>query len=179
MRKNAIRQHVVDTAARLFYKQGYANTGINQIIEEAGVVKSSLYQVFRSKEDLLMVYLETAGAQTDEALKAAADKYKNPKEKVLGIFEYLEQLVQRKDYFGCNFLNIVSEMPRDAKRVRKQIKKQKDGVRNLFAQILKPIHKEHLADEIYMLFEGALIANKVHDDVWPVTSARDIVKKIL
>jgi hypothetical protein len=70
-------------------------------------------------------------------------------------------------------------MPRDAKRVRKQIKKQKDGVRNLFAQILKPIHKEHLADEIYMLFEGALIANKVHDDVWPVTSARDIVKKIL
>jgi AcrR family transcriptional regulator len=179
MRKNAIRQAIVDTAARLFYKQGYGNTGINQIIEESGIAKSSLYQNFRSKEDLLMVYLEVAGAQTDDALKAAAGKFKSPRDKIIGVFDYLEQLVQQKEYYGCNFLNIISEMPSDAKRVRKQIKKQKDGVRNLFAQILKPIRKEHLADELYTLFEGALIANKVHDAVWPVTAARDIVKKIL
>jgi len=126
-----------------------------------------------------MVYLETAGAQTDEALKAAADKYKNPKEKVLAVFDYLEELVQQKDYYGCNFLNIISEMPVDASRVRKQIKKQKDGVRNLFANILKPVRKENLADQIYTLFEGALIANKVHDDIWPIATSREIVKKIL
>jgi len=179
MRKNEVRQDIIDTAARLFYWQGYHNTGINQIIEESGIAKSSLYQNFRSKEDLLLVYLQVSGAQTDEALKAAADKYKKPREKVLGVFDYIEELVQRKDYFGCNFLNIVSEMPRNAKRVRKQIKKQKGGVRELFVQILKPIHKEQLADEIYMLFEGALIAQKVHDDVWPVIVARNIVKKIL
>jgi AcrR family transcriptional regulator len=179
MRKNDIRQAVIGTAARLFYQQGYNNTGINQIIDESGVVKSSLYQSFRSKEDLLMVYLEMAGAQTDEALRAAADKYKKPKDKVLGVFNYLEELVQRKDYFGCNFLNIVSEMPKDAERVRRQIKKQKDGVRSLFAEILRPIRKENLADEIYTLFEGALIGNKVHDEVWPVKAAREIVKKII
>ncbi len=179
MKKNVIRQTIIDTATRLFYKQGYNGTGINQIIEEAGISKTSLYQNFKSKEDLLMVYLEETGAQTDAALKAAADKHEEPKDKVLGVFDYLDDLVQQKEYYGCNFLNIVSEMPREALRVRKQIKKQKDNVRNLFARILKPIQKEAMADEIYTLFEGALIGNKVHDDVWPVRSARNIVNKLL
>src|ERR1700733_7511924 len=139
MRKNAIRQDVIDTASRLFYKQGYANTGINQIIEESGVVKSSLYASFRSKEDILMAYLETAGVATDEALKTASDKFEDPKDKVLAVFDYLVDLVQQKEYYGCNFLNIISEIPKDAERVRNQIRKQKNGVRNLFTNILKPI----------------------------------------
>jgi AcrR family transcriptional regulator len=179
MRKNAIRQDVVDTASRLFYKQGYANTGINQIIAESGVVKSSLYTSFRSKEDILMVYLETSGAATDEALKAASEKFEDPKDKVLAVFDYLIELVQQKEYYGCNFLNIISEIPQDAERVRNQIRKQKNGVRNLFANILRPIHKEDLADEIYTLFEGALIGNKVHNEVWPVLSARKIADRLL
>lgn len=178
-RKNSIRQAIIETASRLFYEQGYGNTGINQIIEESGVVKSSLYTAFRTKEEILMAYLETAGAATDEALKAAAAKPTKAKDKVLGVFDFLIDMVQQKDYYGCNFLNIVSEMPRDAAIVRAQIKKQKDGVRRLFAEILQPIQKEDLADEIYILFEGALIGHKVHDASWPVTAAREVVNKLV
>jgi AcrR family transcriptional regulator len=173
-RKSAVRDTILETASRLFYKQGYVNTGINQIIEESGVVKSSLYQGFRSKEDILMAYLETAGAATDEVLLQAANKHKDPKRKVLGIFDYLIEMVQQDEYYGCNFLNIISEIPEDAERVRKQIKKQKDGVRTLFRIILAPADKQHLADDMYILFEGALIANKVHNEVWPVKRARSI-----
>ena len=178
-RKNSIRQTIIDTSSRLFYQQGYVNTGINQIIEESGVVKSSLYTAFRTKEEILMAYLEAAGASTDEALKAAANKHTKAKDKVLGVFDYLIEFVQQKDYYGCNFLNIISEIPKEAAVVRRQIKKQKDGVRRLFAEILKPIQKEELADQIYTLFEGALIGNKVHDDVWPVIAAREVVNKLL
>lgn len=126
-----------------------------------------------------MVYLETAGRDTDEALREASIKSSQPVDQILAIFDFLADLVQRKDYYGCNFLNIISEMPREAERVNKQIKKQKDGVRNLFKRILEPIGKEAMADEIYILFEGALIANKVHNEVWPVESAKMIAKKLL
>lgn len=178
-RKNAVRQAVVETASRLFYKQGYSNTGINQIIEESGVVKSSLYTTFRSKEDILMAYLETSGAATDQALKDAADHFEDPVKRALAIFDYLVELVQQKEYYGCNFLNIISEIPKEDERVRAQIKKQKNGVRKLFYQILEPVGKEDLADEMYTLFDGALIANKVHDEVWPVLSARRMADKLL
>jgi AcrR family transcriptional regulator len=178
-RKNAIRERVIDTASRLFYKQGYANTGINQIIEESGVVKSSLYVAFRTKEDILMEYLISSGRATDEELKAAADKAKQPKDKILSVFNYLIKLVQQEEYYGCNFLNIISEIPADVERVVQQIQKQKNGVRRLFSQILEPVGKEDLADEIYVLFEGALIANKVHHDVWPMESAKKIISILL
>jgi AcrR family transcriptional regulator len=178
-RRNAIRQRVVETASRLFYKQGYANTGINQIIEESGVVKSSVYTAFRTKEDILMAYLESAGVATDNALQAAAGLSDNPKDQVLAVFDYLAQLVQEPAYYGCHFLNIISEVPYEAERVIKQIQKQKNGVRNLFANLLKPIDKQHLADDVYLLFEGALIANKVHHAVWPVEAAKNVVRKII
>jgi len=178
-RKNAVRQSIIDTASRLFYAQGYVNTGINQIIEESGVVKSSLYAAFRTKEDILMEYLITTGAATDEMLKSASEKGKDPKGKVLAVFDLLIKLVQEKNYNGCNYLNLISELPPGSGKVIKQIQKQKNGVRALFASILKPIGKEDLADEIYILFDGALIANKVHRKVWPVEAARKMAAQLL
>jgi AcrR family transcriptional regulator len=178
-RKNAVRQNIIDTASRLFYKQGYVNTGINQIIEESGVVKSTLYTAFRTKEDILMEYLVTTGAATDLAFKSASEKGKNPKEKVLAIFDFMIDMVQGDEYYGCNFLNLISEIPVEAERVVKQIQKQKNGVRNLFSAILEPIGKQELADELYILFEGALIANKVHHAVWPVEKSKNIAALLL
>jgi AcrR family transcriptional regulator len=179
MRKIPVRTAIIQTASRLFYRQGYSNTGINQIIAEAGIAKSSLYQHFRSKEDLLLAYLEETGLQTINALSNAADQHNTPKEKLLAIFDFLEILVDQPDFYGCHFLNMVYELPVDAVRIREQIKKQKDSIRELFRQILMPIHKEILADDIYTLFEGSLIGNKIHNDPWPIISAKNIVKKLL
>jgi AcrR family transcriptional regulator len=178
MKKKPVREAVMRTAARLFYQKGYSNTGINQIIQEAGIAKSSLYQHFRSKEELLIAYLEETGVQTLEMLKKASGGHDTPKDKMLAIFDYMKLLVVSDDFYGCHFLNIVYEMPQEAMHIREQVKKQKDCIRELFRDILKPINKESIADEIYTLFEGALISNKVHNDPWPVVSARNIVEKL-
>src|ERR1700754_3134111 len=92
MKRKSIRDIIVATSARLFYKYGYSNTGINQIIEEAKIAKSSLYQHFRSKEEVLIAYLELTGEQTVAALKGAAAQYESPLDKLVGIFDYLESL---------------------------------------------------------------------------------------
>jgi AcrR family transcriptional regulator len=179
MKKGTVRNQIVETASRLFYKQGYNATGINQIIDEAGVAKASLYQHFHSKEDLLVAYLTEKGVETNKALKGAADQFSAPKDKVLAVFDFLASLTSQKDYYGCNFLNIASELPIDSTRIRELIKKQKDDVRELFGEILRPLHKEKLADELYMLFDGALITNKVHGNAWPVQTARRLAEKII
>ena len=179
MKKPTAKDAIVKTAARLFYKQGYSNTGVNQIIQEAGVAKSTLYQRFRSKEDLLLTYLDETGAATITALSNAASSATTPKEKLLAIFDYLEEMTTQPEFYGCHFLNIVYEMPEGEERAREEIKKQKDNVRTLFTQILKPIHQEQLADEIYTLFEGALIGHKIHHDTWPILSAKNTINKLL
>jgi len=178
MKRHQARQSILTTASRLFYKQGYSNTGINQIIEEAGICKATLYQHFRSKEDLLIAYFHETGLATTEALKNAAQKGATPMEKILAVFDYLEELVARVDFYGCHFLNIVYEMPDGEQRVREQIKKQKDAVRELFRDIVETPNAPNVADDVYTLFEGALIAHKIHQASWPITSAKNTLRKL-
>ena len=48
----------METARELFFEQGYAQTGIAQILKVCGVNSGSLYHFFPSKEDLLAAVLE-------------------------------------------------------------------------------------------------------------------------
>ena len=179
MKKSKARDKILETVSRLFYKQGYMATGISQIIKESGVAKTTLYEHFHSKEELLIEYLTNMSAQTDTWLRAETEKFSEPKEKVMALFDFLTMLSAQTSYNGCSFLSVVSELPPDSGRVKQIIKGQKDNVRALFAEILRPVKKEKLADELYMLFDGALITNKVHNDSWPIQTAKNMAMKLL
>lgn len=179
MKNSSVRDQIMDTASRLFYDQGYNNTGINQIIEEAGIAKASLYQHFRSKEDLLTEYLELAGIRMYDRLLTASEKQTGPKEKIAAIFDELALMTQRKGYNGCRFLNIIAEIPSSNERIKEQVKEQKEGIRQLFKEVVKPLQKEWLADELYLLFEAVLISSKVHGEGWPVEVAKGMAEKLV
>ena len=58
MRESSVKEKLIDVAGRLFHKQGYNLTGINQVIEEADIARGSMYNHFQSKTDLLIAYLD-------------------------------------------------------------------------------------------------------------------------
>jgi AcrR family transcriptional regulator len=53
------QQEVLDAAARVFHAKGYESTSIQDIAEEVGILKGSLYYYIRSKEDLLYEILKS------------------------------------------------------------------------------------------------------------------------
>jgi len=57
MKHSAVRQTIIETASDLFYHNGYNLTGINEVIQEAGIAKATLYNHFKSKDDLCSAYL--------------------------------------------------------------------------------------------------------------------------
>jgi len=173
------RERIVETASRLFYTQGYNLTGINQVIAEADVAKASLYQHFTSKEDLLEEYLRLTAQSTNDTLRSVINSQKTAKDKVLGLFDFLIQFAKQTSYQGCHFLNVASEIPKENDKVKAMIKLQKNQIRHLFADALRPEGKDNIADEMYVLFDAALIASKVYGDEWPVVTARNIAAKLL
>ncbi len=173
------RQRIVETASRLFYTQGYNATGINQIIAEAEVAKASLYQHFPSKEDLLVEYLNVTAINTNKALKAAIDKFETSKEKVLAAFDFLIQFSESVKCEGCNFLKISAETIKSNEKISDLIKAQKNRVRDLFRTVLENEGKAELTNEIYVLFDGALVTSRVYNDIWPITVARQTASRIL
>ncbi len=51
--KDSLRQTIMDAAWDLFYKKGYENTTINDIIRQAGTSKGGFYYYFKAKDELL------------------------------------------------------------------------------------------------------------------------------
>ena len=48
------RDHLVDTALQLFCQHGFRATGIDRVLSESGVAKKTLYNHFKSKDDLII-----------------------------------------------------------------------------------------------------------------------------
>jgi TetR/AcrR family transcriptional regulator, lmrAB and yxaGH operons repressor len=69
-RPDRSRTALIDSAATLFRRQGYAATGLNQILAEAGVKPGSLYHHFpQGKQQLAAAVIETQGTGIEQLLR--------------------------------------------------------------------------------------------------------------
>lgn len=184
--KVAVKEKVVDTAARLFYEQGYTATGINQIIEEAGVAKASLYQTFRSKEDLLLEYLDKARTEWWTGFEAFKGKLAPGKPCLLALFDYRLKLMEEHRYKGCGFMRIAYELPGLDKEALDRIQQFKQSVKAYVAgqvAVYKPAltrrEASDLTEIIYNFYEGSGNQGFFLKDMQPVRDARRIVGQFI
>jgi AcrR family transcriptional regulator len=64
------RDLLMDTAADLFYRDGYHAVGIDRILAEAGLAKMTLYHHFASKDELIVAVLERRGRAIGAEIEA-------------------------------------------------------------------------------------------------------------
>jgi AcrR family transcriptional regulator len=87
------RTAVVKAGARLFHSRGYEYTSLNEIAEDLGVSKPSLYYYVKSKEDILNECIQQGLEMASAAFGQAEMNGKNGHDKVLIFFEkYLDSL---------------------------------------------------------------------------------------
>ena len=70
VKHSEVKNRIIETASLLFYKNGYNSTGINEIISEAGIAKATLYNHFKSKEELCLAYLRFKDKTFKEEIEA-------------------------------------------------------------------------------------------------------------
>jgi AcrR family transcriptional regulator len=172
------KQRILNTASKLFYRQGYNSTGINQIIKEANVAKASLYQIFNSKEELCIEYLRKRHDFWFSKLNDFTSKVKTPKSKALASFDFLFHMNVEENFRGCSFLNILSEIAADEKAILKEIQNHKQDLRDFFKTILID-EKEDTIDHVYLLFESAIIESQLFRTQWPIEKSKKIIKSLL
>lgn len=86
-RRTNTQERLVATAAALFLRQGYAGTGVNEIMQQAGTAAGSFYHFFPTKEDLLLAVVERAGGELAADWKAAATPDGDPIESLLAVLD--------------------------------------------------------------------------------------------
>src|SRR5579863_9620804 len=99
------RERLLAAANELFYAEGVHTVGIDRVIERAGVAKASLYNTFGSKDELVKVYLEGRHAVVATRITRYIERYHDPRERLLGVFEAQSELFAEPGYRGCAFVS--------------------------------------------------------------------------
>src|SRR5262249_44086241 len=184
------RQRILDTASKLFYRNGYRATGINEIIRKSGVAKATFYAHFPSKQSLAFAYVESMNREETRLLEDHLKRYPGPYEKLIGLVEFLIPWSKERDYRGCGYLNISSEITDHAHPVRKESKEHYLAVRRLIGRLMLELKNsdgvswknrdaEQAADDYMLIFAGSLAMAQVYHNPEPFRAALKAVKRLL
>ncbi|MCP6758482.1 MAG: TetR/AcrR family transcriptional regulator [Fischerella sp. CENA71] len=106
------KDRILTVADELFYQQGVRAIGVDTIIAKSQVAKTTFYRYFPSKDDLVIAYLEGRNQQFWQLFDEAVNQYPGkPKQQLLAIFTWLDELLASPHSHGCPFLMVASEFP--------------------------------------------------------------------
>ncbi len=184
------RDHILKVACDLFYRQGYHPTGVQQIIDEAGVSKATFYAHYKSKEILGLCYLREQDRQAQAIVKAAIDVAPDARERFLAPAKALIPWLEEDAFRGCMFSNMAAEIPDPQAPMRKEVKFHADAfraiARDLSEDLLRSVPEayghldpQELADEYYLIVWGGITGCQHYHAIWPMKQALKLLQKLI
>ena len=109
---SSARERILDAAYELFSHRGIQAVGVNEVIEQAGVATATLYRHFPSKEKLVLAFLDLREQRwTKDLIEAGAIRRgTNPEERLLAIFDVLDEWFHRDDFEAGSFIKVLLEL---------------------------------------------------------------------
>lgn len=183
---SSTRDLIIDTASNLFYERGYNLVGINEIINESGIAKATLYNHFKSKEDLCLAYLDKMNADLMEDMSVYCASKTKGKKRIVSILEFVRELYGSKNFNGCWCVRTFAEVPQTNKLIRQKIKESKDNLMEFINGIVSEnltqtnkIKVSKLSRVLYLLYESAVTESHLQGEPWPIDENIDVLKVLL
>ncbi len=173
----------MDTASTLFYAEGIHAVGVDRVVLDSGVAKATLYQHFRSKEELVVACLQQ---RSDHWCRYFAEpilsRPGSPAARVAKVFDALSRSVSVPGFRGCPFINAAAEYPGQDGPVAGVIQSHRARVRQLFADLLPPLttpRRKELIDQLVLLYDGTMISAQLDWKPKPHRSAKAAAARLL
>jgi TetR/AcrR family transcriptional repressor of nem operon len=110
MREKTTRDHIVDAADQLFYRQGYEHTSFSDIANAVGISRGNFYYHFRSKDEILDAVIGARVASTHELLDQWERKGKRPEDRIRSFIHILIAHRAHIKRYGCPVGTLCTEL---------------------------------------------------------------------
>lgn len=180
MVKTETKQKILEVGAEIIRKKGYNNTGIQQILQAAGIPKGSFYFYFKNKQDFGMAvidyYTEIIGSRFQTFFN---DPQYDSITKLREFFKSHNEMFESENFEGgCPIGNLAQEMSDQDEIFRKKIEKTISLYLDASTKLIEEAKKEgtittnypaqSLAEFIFNSWEGAIIRMKVEKSLTPL-----------
>ena len=157
-KKTDPRTRIMEVASRLFYTEGVRATGTEKIMSSSDVAKATFYRHFKSKDALVLAYLDN----WDRAIWDYLLSPPTPKDVHEALIK-IDRLVNGPEVSGCPFLLVASEYPDTAHPFHRRAMEHKDKLLTYLADLLRPfeIDRKEAAKKLLTVIDGALSARMV------------------
>jgi AcrR family transcriptional regulator len=156
------RERILAAASDLFYRHGIRAVGVEAIAEAAGTNKMTLYRHFESKDELVAEYLRQSAKAADACWDQLEQLHPGDELAQLGAwFREVAEHVADSDQRGCALANAAIELPEKTHPARRVIEEYKSAVRSRLVRLAQAAglrEPEMLADELFLLLEGARVS---------------------
>jgi AcrR family transcriptional regulator len=177
------RERILATARELFYREGIRAIGVDTVVEQSGVSKTSLYRAFESKEALIAA----VAAEQDRLYWAWWDRIEeqhanDPRALLDALLSGVAKRVGRPDFRGCPFLNLATEFPDDNHAGRVIARGNKEKMRSRLATIVAKLgasDPDRTASQLSLLINGAYVAGQMAEPADLRGDLVDAAKKLL
>jgi AcrR family transcriptional regulator len=182
--KPPARERLLAATAELTYLGGIEATGVDAISSAAGVTKRTLYQHFRSKDDLVAASLQARDAPAIAALRRAALKraQREACPPVLALFDAIGAVLEGPGARGCAFLNASLELGDADHPAGQAARAHLHARRELVGELLAVSHPEpdpELIDELVLLVDGAFAVAASRRDPAAARHARRAAARLI
>jgi AcrR family transcriptional regulator len=175
---------LLDAAERLFYRRGVQAVGIDDIRAEAGVSLKRLYQLFPSKDHLVVAFLERRDARwrgrLADFVETRARDGAAPPARILAVFDWLGEWFAEPGFRGCAWINTSGELGGVSDAVAGLARAHKVAFRRYLAGLVADAAlRPDLTDELLLLAEGAMVTAGIFSTTEPAAHARRAAETLM
>jgi len=169
MREKATREHIVEAADRLFYRQGYEHTSFSDIADVVQLSRGNFYYHFKTKDEILDAVISVRLADTQEMLTRWETESKDPADRIRSFINIL--IANRADIkrYGCPVGTLCGELAKLNHGAQAEANALftlfRTWLRKQFALLNRKADADELAMHLLARSQGvASLANAFHDE---------------
>jgi AcrR family transcriptional regulator len=169
----------MDAAFTRFYRDGFRNVGIDQILADVGISKTAFYKHFESKEDLVLAALEDHDREMQDTFRKLVRERGGPTAlgQLSALIDVTEYYIESEGFQGCIFVNVAMEFPLPHEPAHVAAAQSKRAVEEIVYELaVEAAAKDPraLAKELCLIMEGAYVTRHVTGDRETVDIARKL-----
>jgi len=180
------RDTLIATSLSLFQRQGYAATGLAEILAESGAPRGSLYHYFpEGKEAIAEAALNTAAEVTEQRIRAGAVQTPDPAAFARAYGRAVAKMMSESDYRrGCPVATVALEVSPQSERLTAASASAFCRWSIAIADMLcaagfSPERAAELGEFMLGSFEGAMILARAQRSTDPITRTAQEIARLL
>ncbi len=177
-------ERLIAAAVRRFYRDGFRNVGLDQILTDVSISKTAFYKHFACKEDLMLAVLEMKNRWLQDTLRETVCERGGDSAvgRLRAVLDVVERLIDGDDFQGCIFVNVAMEFPLQHEPAHIAAAQHKQAIEEIMCELAAAAGAaapRQMARELCLIMEGAYVTRQVTGDRQSIAVARRLAELVI